>query len=627
MTFLNLAALGALGLAVPLVLLYLLKMKRQDRVVPSTLLWARAIQDLQATHPFQKLRRSLLLILQLLLLAFLSFALARPAISSTRLDGRTVAIILDGSASMKSRDAAAGSRFEEARRLALETVEAMQRDGGEAMVVAAAHRTSVRVGLTTDRVALRRGIEELRPEDVGADLDRAVTLAAAALRGRPRPEIHLFTDGAGARLSASPGEAAIRFLRVGSSADNAAITMVDVRPAPPRRLAELKAMGRLEAGRYPFQIFAGLRNFGAAPIKAYLTLHHEDRLAGAREVGIPAGGEASVLFEDSFEPGVGRLSLDLDDVLAADNTVHFAIRAPREARVALLNPKSPFFERALRGFPYVSAVRADEAALRGEGWDLVLSEGDVPDPLPDAPFVVFRPRVPVDGIELGETQPFPDLADWSREHPVLKSVDFADVHVSEARPPASPPGRILLKGTGGSALGVLQQSPGRPFRLVFAFGLTDSDWPLRPSFPIFAWNLVQQAMEATTVVGLPQLRTGSLATLPALGSGVDIRLPSGRTMRVEPPAPDLPPAFAGTVEAGVYEADWGGERRIRFCCNLLDEHESDVKPADRIGAGGADVAAQTGRSILHRDLWPWIAVAVLLVALFEWYAFHRKVGT
>ena len=61
--------LALLGLLfIPAVIaMYLLKLRRDEAVVPSTLLWSRLAADVEANAPWQRLRRSLLLLLQLLL--------------------------------------------------------------------------------------------------------------------------------------------------------------------------------------------------------------------------------------------------------------------------------------------------------------------------------------------------------------------------------------------------------------------------------------------------------------------------------------------------------------------------------------------------------------------------------
>ena len=75
----------------PLVVLYILKIKRERMRVPSTWLWAAARRDLLAKHPFKKLVPELPLFLQLLALIGLvararatraARRQARPAITS-----------------------------------------------------------------------------------------------------------------------------------------------------------------------------------------------------------------------------------------------------------------------------------------------------------------------------------------------------------------------------------------------------------------------------------------------------------------------------------------------------------------------------------------------------------------
>src|SRR5512141_12022 len=120
------AAIIAAAVAIPLlVLLYFLKLRRQERTISSTLLWKKAAQDLQVNAPFQKLRRNLLLLLQLLLLLLLLLAFSRPVTNYTPGAGTTTVILVDRSASMGASDPdlKGKTRLDDAKRRAKELVD------------------------------------------------------------------------------------------------------------------------------------------------------------------------------------------------------------------------------------------------------------------------------------------------------------------------------------------------------------------------------------------------------------------------------------------------------------------------------------------------------------------------
>ena len=165
--------LYAAAVAVPLLLvLYFLKLKRREVVVSSTLLWKRAVQDLQVNAPFQRLRRNLLLLLQLLALAAVLVALAGPVLAWTRGPGQRYVLLIDRSASMSATDVAP-SRLEAAKEQAKVLIESMRsgsalslREGSDhAMVIAFDRHAKVMCSFTSDQRRLVAAIDAIEPSD------------------------------------------------------------------------------------------------------------------------------------------------------------------------------------------------------------------------------------------------------------------------------------------------------------------------------------------------------------------------------------------------------------------------------------------------------------------------------
>src|SRR5579862_2823289 len=121
-----------------IVLMYILKLKRKDVIVSSTFLWRQVIRDVQANAPFQKLRRNLLLLLQLIIASLIIFALARPFFLAYGIGGRNIVVIVDTSASMQSTDEKP-SRLEQARRKAYDEINGL-RPGDMMMILSASSR-------------------------------------------------------------------------------------------------------------------------------------------------------------------------------------------------------------------------------------------------------------------------------------------------------------------------------------------------------------------------------------------------------------------------------------------------------------------------------------------------------
>src|SRR6476619_6739010 len=128
---------GLLGLVPPAIIaLYFLKLRRQPLEVPSTYLWSRAIEDLHVNSLWQRLRQSLLLFLQLVLIVLIAATLLRPGWSGTKLEGKRFVFLIDTSASMEATDVSGsvGTRLDQAKRQAIDFIDQME-PGSAAMVI------------------------------------------------------------------------------------------------------------------------------------------------------------------------------------------------------------------------------------------------------------------------------------------------------------------------------------------------------------------------------------------------------------------------------------------------------------------------------------------------------------
>ncbi len=224
MTFLTplYAAYAAAVLIPALIILYFLKLRRRDLEVSTTLLWKKAIQDLQANAPFQKLRRNILLILQLLALGAAIFALGQPQIRSDLGVGERNIILIDRSASMSAVDGdpdlSVGDRrirLEAAKREAISLIESLREPGlfqresaDQAMVIAFDSSAEVVEQFTTDKKILKAAVESIKPTDAPTSMKEAMRLAKAyapkrivegkpveGLEGGLPATIHLWSDG------------------------------------------------------------------------------------------------------------------------------------------------------------------------------------------------------------------------------------------------------------------------------------------------------------------------------------------------------------------------------------------------------------------------------------------------
>ena len=271
MAFLTPLFLALAGLAGPIMILYMLRLRRREVRISSTMLWQRLMQDREANVPWQKLRRNLLLLLQLLILAALVLALGRPFVPVPSVVTGSVALLIDASASMNATDMPGGAtRLEAARDQARALVNDLA--GNEVMTVIAVGPTPrVMTSSTSDRAALRDAISRVQPTDAPADWEAALALAGASIAGRERATIVVLSDG-GLPDDLLPLPAEVRYVKMGREVENLAISALVTRP-----LDDVP------------QLFAAITNYGTQDADVILSLEVDGLLHSAERLSVAAG--------------------------------------------------------------------------------------------------------------------------------------------------------------------------------------------------------------------------------------------------------------------------------------------------------------------------------------------------
>jgi von Willebrand factor type A domain/Aerotolerance regulator N-terminal len=433
----TLAALVA-AIAIPaLIILYFLKLRRIPREVSSTLLWKKAIQDLQANAPFQRLRKNLLLFLQLIILGLIILALAQPRSASTTEMGRKYIVMIDRSASMAAVDGDGAdeeslgkdSRLEAAKKQAIELIETMRAPGlfaagekaDEAMVIAFDANAQIVASFTSDQATLINAINAIEQTDATSSIAEAYRLAQAQrpnrivnatnelgeitesheldeLKGGEPYFFHLFSDGRVADIDSVRAEeidtqTTFEYHAIGSQTSNN-IGLVALRSE-----RDYDTPSKLS-------IFVGVQSTDTIPRTVDAELIVAGVTRSVRAIDLPAAttdsttgyktpASGGVVFELTEPEGViVRVKLNTTgqenpqaDVLLTDNEGVLVVPPAKQASVALVSTGNLFVGSVLEGLPLSrfdtlspSQYESNRESGANDVYDLVILDGYLPKP-------------------------------------------------------------------------------------------------------------------------------------------------------------------------------------------------------------------------------------------------------
>ncbi|CAH1197718.1 hypothetical protein PAECIP111893_00908 [Paenibacillus plantiphilus] len=654
----------ALSLPV-IVLLYMLKRTYIDTEISSHLLWNRALKEQEANRPWQKLRRSLLLLLQLLAAALLVLALMNPGIWKTSGKSGHYVLVLDRSASMTGLaepNSASGmqtrgmSKFEAAQSAALQWLEEGAGSDAEVTVIATGRDPQIVSLRERNKDKLEKAVTEMTPTFGEVDGAAAVSMADALLRddeARMKGTIVLITDGSW------PDAAAARGLSIQSPME-----IVKVNGVEKANLA-VAAFGVKADPAQPDQAIAvvTLRNDGDKPveIKAGIYVDRNERPVGDASVHVAPGAWESVTVDNLPIAGVYKAQLEgAEDIYAADNVLYRFSASSKETTALLVTKGNLFLDKALQ-LAGIETIVVDPAAFEPQQNTTDAVDWIVLDSIPEEELSAPEWQQLIDSKPIWRMEDASSApSSKSRvvepqhnrveitEHAVTRFLSFEDTHIAKlVQTDAVNWGEPIVK-YGGYAAVYAGKEDGRPM-LLFTFDLHHSDLPLRPEFPILAAQAAQW-MSGGGMQQLGQVSSGSSLDIDYAGGAV-----SALWELVEPtPGLENYASAAGKLEAEQGEDGLASSQTVPNIPGLYRFVEQDVKQqtiATRYAAvigdqrefsmgldeaplvftsdgweGESGSAAAQTKSTGSQDadsLIRWIALLLVVVMLMEWGVFSR----
>jgi len=669
---------GLLALVPPAIIaLYFLKLKRQPLEVPSTYLWTKAIEDLHVNSLWQRLRQSLLLLLQLLLIAIIVLALLRPGWSGTKLEGKRFVFLIDTSASMGATDVSP-SRLDQAKREAIDFIQEMEA-GAVAMVISFSNVAKVEQPFTDNRRALRSKIELIEPTNRPSDLSEALRAAAGLANpgqsGDPNNPIDVRTaeaQPATLLILSDGGFASVPTFKLGNLTPEY-VAQAGTRQRNVAIVAFSTEVNPEKPGRV--QAFARLENHADEATSVEVSLYLGTALLDAKTIALPARdektrlpGAAGASFEmQEIESGILKLQIDAKDNLVLDNTAFAVVNVPRPAKVLVVTPGTDALLLALKtdeaqkianvsiAEPKLLETKAYQDQAAEGAYDLIIYDQCVPKTMP-ACNTLFIGAIPpgetaaeavgpadgskpagIAGWKAGDKQGLPIVIDVNQVHPLTQLVQMGNVKIGYGRPVKGPPGTLTLIDSDAGALYSVGPRAGYEdavlgFDIVTheAEGKTfsNTDWPIRRSFPVFVMNALKYLGGVRSSLAAPNIMPGSPAVLRTATPVKSILVTSPRGDRFEVPR-ELQNTFVFSRpdDLGVYEVREGSGNKVtqQFAVNLFDTRESDLTPAEKIDIGHEEVKAQQGKQVARKELWKWLLLGAIGVLIFEWYVYNRRV--
>lgn len=583
-------------LAIPIVIiLYLLRTRRQVLVVPSIYLWKRYTREELRYSVLKKFLRDILLFLQILAIILITLGLVKPSIFSF-VRARNVVFIIDTSCSMQAKDIKP-TRFDSAKVEALKLVDSLEKGTGIS-VFSSDSKTRFLLDYTFDKKKVKETINSLFPTDTEGSIIE--TLNYIEKLSKKPDMIYLFTDGAfeGEILSSLP----IKVFTFAKDNNNVGITSASAR--------DTGIKGEKE-------IFIKVENFSKSKKSVPLQVWEGERLIETSNLELNPGEERAVIIGPKRFNGIVKAIIYPNDLLSVDDKVYLTFPKVKPS-VLLVTRENPYLEIALSLADIGILDKTDKFDLEMlSKYDIVIFDGTAPNEVLPGNYV-FIGKIPENiPLQVADIETNPVVFHIDSTNPIMRFVDLKGMSMKRSVIFESSQGEGLITTKNGPILWSYEGVFGR--MVAFGFYPEESSLIESSSFPVLVRNIIDWLGENPS----PSIaKSGSVITLRTkeMDENVTITTPYGVIKRITDDRRTI--AFGDTYKAGVYSFR-SSLGNIDVGVNLCSASESNISLRIPSKKYREDTLSRE-KILLNTDIWRFLALGALGVIFLEGYLFYSR---
>ena len=593
MGFTNLWPLFLLITIPLLILLYILKRKYREEVISSTLLWNEVYKNTRANTPWEKLRKNIMLLLQIIILLLLILSLMRPFLNFGGKTYKNIILVIDNTASM-SAEYGDGTRLDEAKKLAKEFL-ASTKDDTNTYIIAFDGNSNLLQNGDFDKEVSNDIISSISQSYNSGDINETLSFVKAIGEGIEEDyEVIAITD-----KDFSLGDVNGKVVSLANSGVNASIDNIS------HKFLEDSV-----------RVIATITNRGTGDYQGDFSLYDGEELISVEALDLKEGENKTLTFDlSSIKSETLRGELSRKDMIAGDNTYNHVVGKKKVNKVLIVTEQNLFLEKAFSNIQNTEVYKTNNTSnlTSADNYDLYVFDGVTPDIMPSKGSILFiNPSSNeffnvTSGGEGGEAKAV--IGEVSK---YLEDTTFTAAKYNSIEIPYYGKGFLNIDE---DFIGFKGEVDGRKIAAL-SFDLHNSDFPLKKEFPILMYELGENLI-SNGMVYSSNYKAGEkiIAKGSSLDSSITLTYPNGDTEEIA-----SGDEIKEDSQIGVYRLETQDEKEL-FSVNFPSEKEgntnvSNISESENLVNSKSDLKRGLNLS-------PLIIILAIAVVAFEWIMYKR----